>query len=169
MPRPKKHAVTHDTSNPDSLHAARSSDYPDWDEAVKSVADEAATQPLPAWPDELTAAAAPDAAMPSPVPPDGPGETVPAETESGVSLAGVTAYFDAGGESPAPVVVEQENLLRVKDAEGHLLFCYNAATRCVEIVRHGKKFAMSTDTLRNAAARNFISESRQVEFVAKEA
>lgn len=58
-----------------------------------------------------------------------------------------------------------DSLIRVEDTQGHLLFKYNPVNKSIEIkvpvgrsADKGKVFMVSTDTLRNAGATNFISD-----------
>ena len=133
---------------------------PEWEDAVKDIAPEVGVSDA-----VISSSEGDDGQVPTHAQ-----EHTPRDVYA--SLAGVVAYEDQNGQEVQPAAeqaVVPSNILKVNDAEGHLLFCYNAATRNIEIVRHGRKFLMSADTLRNAAARNFISETLQEEFVAKDA
>ena len=78
--------------------------------------------------------------------------------------------FEAAIEATEEVMQEEkewsvDSLIRVEDDQGHLLFKYNPSTKAIEIkvpvgrsADKGKVFMVSTDTLRNAGATNFISD-----------
>jgi len=66
--------------------------------------------------------------------------------------------------------------IRVVDDEGHLLFIYSPATRCIEYIpvrgrrNDGRRKVLcivSTDKLRSIGSRNVISDSPVHEFVAE--